>query len=113
MNRQPGFEKLYAKMHDIDPEDLVQYRFGSNDGYRLPQIASHYRLYCETLDSLADELRDAGRYQALRGRIRAADLDLSVLLLNVNTGMRVHLDGLNADRQVDLLIEARALESNR
>lgn len=52
MNRQPGFEKLYAKMHDIDPEDLVQYRFGSKDGYRLPQIASHYRLYCETLDSV-------------------------------------------------------------
>lgn len=58
MNRQPGFEKLYAKMHDIDPEDLVQYRFGSKDGYRLPQMASHYRLYCETLDSLVVTLPD-------------------------------------------------------
>ena len=57
MSRQPGFEKLYAKMHDIDPEDLVQYRFGSKDGYRLPQMASHYRLYCETLDSVEIDLK--------------------------------------------------------
>lgn len=57
MSRQPGFEKLYAKMHDIDPEDLVQYRFGSKDGYRLPQMASHYRLYCETLDSVEVDLK--------------------------------------------------------
>lgn len=57
MSRQPGFEKLYAKMHDIDPEDLVQYRFDSKDGYRLPQMASHYRLYCETLDSVEIDLK--------------------------------------------------------
>lgn len=57
MSRQPSFEKLYAKMHDIDPEDLVQYRFDSKDGYRLPQMASHYRLYCETLDSVEVDLK--------------------------------------------------------
>lgn len=63
MSRQEAFEKVYAKLHDVTPDSLVQYRFCTTDGYRLPQMASHYRVYCETMDSLAGELLDAERYR--------------------------------------------------
>lgn len=52
MNRQQAFEAIYAKQHDVPAESLVQYRFESKDGYSLPMIASHYRTYCEALDSI-------------------------------------------------------------
>lgn len=52
MNRQQAFEAIYAKQHDLPAESLVQYRFESKEGYSLPGIASHYRTYCETLDSI-------------------------------------------------------------
>lgn len=66
MSRQEAFEKIYAKLHDVTPDSLVQYRFCTTDGYRLPQMASHYRVYCETMDSLAGKLQDAERYRWLR-----------------------------------------------
>lgn len=66
MSRQEAFEKIYAKLHDVTPESLVQYRFCTTDGYRLPQMSSHYRVYCETMDSMAGELQDAKRYRWLR-----------------------------------------------
>ena len=56
MNRQQAFEAIYAKQHDVPAESLVQYRFESKEGYRLPMIASHYRTYCDTLDSIVVEL---------------------------------------------------------
>lgn len=56
MNRQQAFEAIYAKQHDVPAESLVQYRFESKDGYSLPGIASHYRTYCDTLDSIIVEL---------------------------------------------------------
>ncbi|QHJ79378.1 MAG: hypothetical protein [Bacteriophage sp.] len=56
MSRQQAFEAIYAKQHDVPAESLVQYRFESKDGYNLPGIASHYRTYCDTLDSIVVEL---------------------------------------------------------
>ena len=56
MSRQQAFEAIYAKQHDVPAESLVQYRFKFKDGYSLPRIASHYRTYCETLDSIVVEL---------------------------------------------------------
>lgn len=56
MSRQPAFEAIYAKQHGVPAESLVQYRFESKEGYSLPGIASHYRTYCETLDSIVVEL---------------------------------------------------------
>lgn len=56
MNRQQAFEAIYAKQHDVPAESLVQYRFESKEGYSLPGIASHYRTYCDTLDSIVVEL---------------------------------------------------------
>ena len=56
MNRQQAFEAIYAKQHDVPAESLVRYRFESKDGYSLPMIASHYRTYCEALDSIVVEL---------------------------------------------------------
>lgn len=56
MNRQQSFEAIYAKQHDVPAESLVQYRFESKDGYSLPGIASHYRTYCDTLDSIVVEM---------------------------------------------------------
>lgn len=58
MTRQQAFEAIYAKQHDVPAESLVQYRFESKDGYSLPGIASHYRTYCDTLDSIVVELPD-------------------------------------------------------
>lgn len=55
MSRMKGFEKLWADRHGIAPEDLVQYRFESRDGYRLPDMAAHYRTFCDTLDSIVVE----------------------------------------------------------
>lgn len=56
INRQQAFEAIYAKQHDVPAESLVQYRHKSKDGYNLPGIASHYRTYCDTLDSIVVEL---------------------------------------------------------
>lgn len=56
MSRQQAFEAIYAKQHDVPAESLVQYRHKSKDGYSLPGIASHYRTYCDTLDSIVVEL---------------------------------------------------------
>lgn len=56
MSRQQAFEAIYAKQHDVPAESLVQYRHKSKEGYNLPGIASHYRTYCETLDSIVVEL---------------------------------------------------------
>ena len=56
MSRQQAFEAIYAKQHDVPAESLVQYRHKSKDGYNLPGIASHYRTYCDTLDSIVVEL---------------------------------------------------------
>lgn len=56
MSRQQAFEAIYAKQHDVPAESLVQYRHKSKEGYNLPGITSHYRTYCETLDSIVIEL---------------------------------------------------------
>lgn len=100
MSRQPAFEKLYAKLHDIDPEDLVQYRFDSREGYRLPQMASHYRLYCETMDSMAGELLEAERYRWLRDKSESVhSFYLSVPLWM--TGVKFRPE--NVDRSIDAM----------
>lgn len=56
MTRQEAFEVIYAKQREVPAESLVQYRHKSKDGYNLPQIASHYRTYCETIDSIVVDL---------------------------------------------------------
>lgn len=67
MSRQQAFEAIYAKQHDVPAESLVQYRHKSKDGYNLPGIASHYRTYCEVMDSeeIQGLRRDADRYRWL------------------------------------------------
>ena len=62
MNRQQAFEAIYAKQHDVPAESLVQYRHKSKEGYSLPGIASHYRTYCEALDSILVELPEKCEY---------------------------------------------------
>ena len=56
MSLQQAFEAIYAKQYDVPAESLVQYRHKSKDGYNLPGIASHYRTYCDALDSIVVEL---------------------------------------------------------
>lgn len=56
MKRQESFERLWALRHDVPAESLVQYRFESRDGYRLPDMAAHYRTFCDTLESVVIEL---------------------------------------------------------
>lgn len=55
-SRQGMFERLWADRHGISPDDLIQYRFKDKEGYRLPKMASHYRTFCDTLDSVVVEL---------------------------------------------------------
>lgn len=59
MNRMEGFEKLWAARHDVKPEDMAQYRFESREGYRLPDMAAHYRTYCDVLDSIVIDLPES------------------------------------------------------
>lgn len=63
MNRQQAFEAIYAKQHDVPAESLVQYRFESKDGYSLPGIASHYRTYCDALDSIVIKVEWPDHYE--------------------------------------------------
>lgn len=68
MSRQQAFEAIYAKQHDVPAESLVQYRHKSKEGYNLPGIASHYRTYCEVMDSeeIQGLRKDADRYRWMR-----------------------------------------------
>lgn len=52
--RQDNFEILWSLRHDVPAATLKQYRFDTKEGYRLPDMASHFRTYCDTLDSVAD-----------------------------------------------------------
>lgn len=56
MSRMSSFETLWAARHGVPAETLVQYRFESKEGYRLPGMAAHFRTYCDTLDSVVIEL---------------------------------------------------------
>lgn len=48
--RMEKFEQLWSIRHDLPAESLVQYRFESREGYRLPELAAHYRTFVETWD---------------------------------------------------------------
>lgn len=54
--RMEKFEQLWSARHDIPAESLVQYRFESREGYRLPELAAHYRTFVDTLESIVVEL---------------------------------------------------------
>lgn len=58
MTRQERFEQIWSDFHAVPAESLVQYRWITQDGYRLPDMAAHYRTFCETLDSIAVEWPD-------------------------------------------------------
>lgn len=104
MSRQQAFEAIYAKQHDVPAESLVQYRHKSKDGYNLPGIASHYRTYCEVMDSEEIQAlrKDAERYRFLKKGLFHKDLKVSVVLHNKRTALTVFLDGEYVDVQVDI-----------
>lgn len=92
MTRQERFEQIWSDFHAVPAESLVQYRWITQDGYRLPDMAAHYRTFCATLDSVVIELpaatvsmfstsRDARAAQEgldmARGAITAAGLKVS------------------------------------
>lgn len=56
MTRMERFEKIWADQHAVPPESLLQYRWVTQEGYRLPAMAAHFRTFCETLDSIVIEL---------------------------------------------------------
>lgn len=56
MTRMERFEKIWSAQHAVPPESLLQYRWVTQEGYRLPAMAAHFRTFCETLDSLVIEL---------------------------------------------------------
>lgn len=50
--RMEKFEALWSVRHDLPAESLAQYRFESREGYRLPELAAHYRTFVSALDSI-------------------------------------------------------------
>lgn len=56
--RMEKFEALWSVRHDLPAESLAKYRFESREGYRLPELAAHYRTFVETLDSIVIWLPD-------------------------------------------------------
>jgi len=52
MTRQDRFEHSWAERHDVPVEAITKYRHESREGYRLPDLAAHYRTWCEALDSI-------------------------------------------------------------
>lgn len=59
MSRQDQFEKVYAQLHEMDSDLIRDHRFESKEGYSLPRLASAYRVYCATMDSIVVELPKA------------------------------------------------------
>jgi hypothetical protein len=57
MTRQEAFEAHWADVHDLPVETMQQYRFASQDGYRLPGIAAAYRNFCAGWDARDDEAK--------------------------------------------------------
>lgn len=56
MTRMERFEKIWSAQHAVPTESLLQYRWVTQEGYRLPAMAAHFRTFCETLDSIVIEL---------------------------------------------------------
>lgn len=50
--RQERFERIWAAQHFVQVESLPQHRWITQDGYRDPSMAAHYRTFCLTLDSI-------------------------------------------------------------
>ena len=86
MSRQQAFEAIYAKQHDVPAESLVQYRHKSKEGYNLPGISSHYRTYCDTLDSIVVELPRAIEAYGPNG-YQSSDPDEALFLDDVHAAL--------------------------
>lgn len=56
MTRKERFEQIWSDFHAVPAESLVQYRWINQDGYRLPDMAAHYRTFCAALDSVEIKL---------------------------------------------------------
>lgn len=79
MSRMEKFEKVWAARHGVPAETLVQYRFESKEGYRLPGMAAHFRTYCDTLDSIVIELPDHfDKYESGDFMYWAEDIDKAI-----------------------------------
>lgn len=52
MTRQERFERIWAVQHAIPVESLPEQRWITQDGYRDPAMAAHYRTFNLTLDSI-------------------------------------------------------------
>lgn len=59
MSRMESFEKIWAERHGVPLEAMAQYRFTTKEGYRLPDMASHYRTHCAALDMMLREMTEA------------------------------------------------------
>lgn len=57
MNLMDSFEMSWAERHDIPVESLEQYRHTTQDGYRLPGLASHYRTWCIAIEHAINQMK--------------------------------------------------------
>lgn len=55
MDRMKAFEKSWAERHDLPVDSLAQHRHADGSGYRLPELAKHYRTWCAVFDALEME----------------------------------------------------------
>lgn len=56
MNRRDSFEIYWAEQNDVPVETMAQYRCDDDRQYRLPKMASRYRVWRAALDSVEIEL---------------------------------------------------------
>jgi len=56
MTRQDRFEKYFAESRGLEQGTITQYRFNTQDGYRLPKLAMAYRDFCAGMGAVVIEL---------------------------------------------------------
>lgn len=50
--RQEKFERIWSIQHAVPVESLLELRWHTQDGYRDPAMAAHYRTFNLALDSI-------------------------------------------------------------
>lgn len=54
MNIQERFERFYEESRGLPVGTCAAHRHATKDGYRLPDMASHYRTFCAALQELPE-----------------------------------------------------------
>lgn len=56
-DRQLSFEAHWGDQHGVPAESLAKLRWVTQEGYRLPDMASHFRTWCAGLEWLESQAK--------------------------------------------------------